>query len=109
MRSPPARRVNPVGGRPDSVVGGVLAPRVGEGGLVILEEVVETWGGVCLRVDGGVELSEEVSVGAGEVVDGDGELAVATVVLDGDALGALGDRSLGLGQGTGSGRWGSVR
>ena len=96
----------PVGGGPDSVVAGGLAPRAGEGGLIVLEEVVETWGGVRLRVDGGVELSEEVSVGAGDVVQGDGELG-ATVMLDGDALGAFGDGALGLGQGTGSGGRGS--
>ena len=45
-----------------------------------------------------MELAEEVSARAGDVVDGDGELAVATDVFDGDALGALGDGALVLGQ-----------
>ena len=54
-----------------------------------------------------MELAEEVSARAGDVVDGDGELAVATDVFDGDAFRALGDGALVLGQGTGSSGRGS--
>ena len=50
--------------------------------------------GAVRGAEGGVEQSEEVATLAGDVVQGDGELAVVTGMLEGDAFGALGDGAL---------------
>ena len=95
----------PVGRELGGLVAAVLAAGVGEENLFVAEPDLEaSGGGALLRADGGVELAEEVATGAGDVVDGDGELVVATLTFDSDAFRSLGDRALGLGQGTGSDR-----
>ena len=87
----------PVGGVLGGLAAAVLAAGVGEDDFLVGEPLLEVGGGVGRGADGGVELSEEVATGAGEVVDGDGELG-AVVMLDADAVCALGDWSLGVGQ-----------
>ena len=76
----------PVSGVDCGFVAAVLAPGVGEDDFLVPEPAVEVGGGVLLCADGGVELSEEVSALAGDVVDGDGDMVVATITFDGDAV-----------------------
>ena len=75
----------PVGGVCCGFLAAVLAPGVGEEGFFVIKPGVESGVGAVLAAEGGVELAEEVSALAGDVVDGDGELG-ATVTFDGDAV-----------------------
>ena len=83
----------PVGGVCYGVAAAVLASVVGEEGFFVIKPGFESGVGAVRGAEGGVELPEEASAGAGDVVQGDGELS-ATVMLAGDAFRALGDAAL---------------